>query len=118
MSAVFKKFVALLAAVVAVVGLAACTNSDTQQTSWAEEVAKAGFTDPVSVEMSDKKEVIMASAGSCRLRFVVDLQTSRLYVTLPNTPLGEDGSFFGDPSLALLQGDERFATCFSEEEQD
>lgn len=115
MAIVFKKLVVLLVGLVTLGGLAACGGSSTD--TWNEEVAKAGFSDPVAINETTRRIVILASAGTCRLRFVADIEASRLYVTVPDGPIEEPDSFIGDPSLALLQGDERFSACFSSEEK-
>jgi len=112
MSTVFKKIVVPLAALAALAGLAACGET----TNWSEEVTKAGFTDPVVTHEGTRRVVMLATAGTCRLRFIADVEASRLYVSVPG-PVGQDETFVGDPSLALLQRDERFATCFSSEKK-
>lgn len=114
MSTIFNKFVAAL--LVVALGATACSSASDSPTNWVEEVAKAGFTDPVLTESGGNRVVVIATAGYCRLRFIADVKTSRLYATVPNAPLEEDGSYFGDPSLALLKEDERFSACFSDSE--
>lgn len=111
-----KKTVAILSILVAALGATACS-SDAQAKGWASELERAGFTDPVIVSDDHKVIILMATAGDCRLRFVGGKEPSRLYATIPGAPMGDEGSFIGDPSLPLIKADKRFAGCFSEEKQ-
>lgn len=112
----FEKIVAILSILVAALGATACS-SDATAKDWTDEVIKAGFSDPVVITDDTEKIVLAATGGNCRLRFVGDKGPSRLYVTVPGSPMREEDSYVGDPSLSLLRRDKRFADCFSEEKQ-
>lgn len=115
MSTIKKTIFAILALVVALVATAC--SSDATAKDWTDEVIKAGFSDPVVITDDTEKIVLAATGGNCRLRFVGDKEPSRLYVTVPGSPMREEDSYVGDPSLSLLRRDKRFADCFSEEKQ-
>lgn len=117
MSTIKKAIFAILTLVAALSAAACSSPSALKAEEWASELEKAGFSDPVLVAENDEAIVMMATAGECRLRFVADKKPMRLFVTIPNSPIKEEGSFIGDPSLSLLKRDKRFAACFSEEKQ-
>lgn len=100
----------VVALLLTVIGLAGCTDvSD----AWSEDLTKAGFTDPVIIKSpGEAPGTIMASAGSCRIRFVIDRQADEIYAEVPGGEGSDDPSFVRSPSLNILKQDERFAPCF------
>lgn len=115
MSTIKKAIFAILTVVIAL-GATACSSSASAE-DWIKEVEQSGFSDPVIISDDTERVVMMATAGSCRLRLVGDNRVSRLYATIPGAPMGDEGSFIGDPSLSLLRRDKRFAACFPSGEQ-
>ncbi|OYX41435.1 hypothetical protein B7Y94_05115 [Candidatus Saccharibacteria bacterium 32-49-12] len=85
--------------------------------TWEEVIWNAGFVDieHVSGKEPGDNMVYMATAGQCVLRFVVT-DENRLYVTAPGSQSLDSADFVGDPSLALLKSDSRFADCFVSQE--
>ena len=91
-------------------GLSGC--ADVSET-WSQDLVKAGFTDPVIIRgTGEASNTIMASAGNCRLRFVIDRQTDAVYAEVPGSDISEEPSFVRSPSLETLRRDERFSSCF------
>lgn len=107
-----KKIALVLSAAAFALSLSACGSTTDQ---WADTLVKSGFTDVTRLDNDtyDDTMVYVATAGSCRLRFVAELSENRLYVTVPSSPSVKDSEFVGDPSLALLEQDKRFAHCFA-----
>ena len=94
-------------------GLSGC--ADVSET-WSQDLVKAGFTDPVPINDSGEAAgVIMASAGNCRIRFVIDRQTDTVYAEVPGSDISDKPSFVRSPSLEILKQDERFSSCFGED---
>lgn len=97
-------------------GLSGC--ADVSET-WSQDLVKAGFTDPVIIRgTGEAAGVIMASAGTCRIRFVIDRQTDTIYAEVPGSDISDEPSFVRSPSLEILKQDERFSSCFGESEED
>ena len=94
-------------------GLSGCADvSDV----WSQDLVKAGFTDPVPIKgMGEASNTIMASAGNCRIRFVIDRQTDAIYAEVPGSDISDEPSFLRSPSLEILRQDERFSSCFGED---
>lgn len=83
---------------------------------WAQDLVKAGFTDPTVVKSpGEAAGVVMASAGSCRIRFVIDRQVDEVYAEVPGSDISDEPSFVRSPSLEVLRQDERFSSCFGED---
>lgn len=108
-----KKIALALSAAALVLSLSACVPTTDP---WADTLVKSGFTDVTRVDKTTYGEtmVYVATAGSCQLRFLAKFPESRLYATVPGSSSVESGEFVGDPSLALLKQDERFAHCFED----
>lgn len=105
--------VALSLAVFGFFGLAGC--ADVSET-WSQDLTKAGFTDPVIIRgTGEASNTIMASAGDCRIRFVIDRQTDAIYAEVPGSDISDEPSFVRSPSLEVLKQDERFSSCFGED---
>ena len=104
--------VTILLALFGLTGLTGCADvSDV----WAQDLVKAGFTDPTVVKgTGEASNTIMASAGSCRIRFVIDRQTDAIYAEVPGSDISDEPSFLRSPSLEILRQDERFSSCFGE----
>jgi hypothetical protein len=97
-------------------GLSGC--ADVSET-WSQDLVKAGFTDPVIIRgTGEAAGVIMASAGTCRIRFVIDRQTDTIYAEVPGSDISDEPSFVRSPSLEILKQDERFSSCFGGSEED
>lgn len=96
-------------------GLAGCADvSDV----WSEDLTKAGFTDPVIIKSPGKApDIIMASAGNCRIRFVIDRQADEIYAEVPGGEGSDEPSFVRSPSLEILRNDSRFSPCFEGSEE-
>ena len=94
-------------------GLSGCADvSDV----WSQDLVKVGFTDPVPIKgMGEASNTIMASAGNCRIRFVIDRQTDAIYAEVPGSDISDEPSFLRSPSLEILRQDERFSSCFGED---
>ena len=94
-------------------GLSGCADvSDV----WSQDLVKAGFTDPVPIKgTGEASNTIMASAGNCRIRFVIDRQTDAIYAEVPGSDISDEPSFLRSPSLEILRQDERFSSCFGED---
>ena len=94
-------------------GLSGCADvSDV----WSQDLVKAGFTDPVPIKgMGEASNTIIASAGNCRIRFVIDRQTDAIYAEVPGSDISDEPSFVRSPSLEVLRQDERFSSCFGED---
>lgn len=107
-----KKIALALSAAALVLSLSAC---GLIADKWADTLVKSGFTDVTRLDNDthDDTMVYVATAGSCRLRFLAELSENRLYATVPGSPSVKNGEFVGDPSLALLEQDKRFAHCFA-----
>lgn len=110
MSTARSTLITLLLAVFGLTGLTGCADvSDV----WTQDLVKAGFTDPVPINDSGEAAgVIMASAGDCRIRFVIDRQTDTIYAEVPGSDISDEPSFVRSPSLEILRQDERFSSCF------
>ena len=113
MSATRGVIATILLVLFGLTGLTGCADvSDV----WTQDLVKAGFTDPVPIkEAGEAAGVIMASAGSCRIRFVIDRQTDTIYAEVPGSDISDEPSFVRSPSLELLKQDERFSSCFGED---
>ena len=97
-------------------GLSGC--ADVSET-WSQDLVKAGFTDPVIIRgTGEASNTIMASAGNCRLRFVIDREVDAVYAEVPGSDISEEPSFVRSPSLETLRRDERFSSCFGGSEED
>ena len=93
--------------------LAGCTDVSNV---WSEDLVKAGFTDPVLIKSpGEAAGVIMASAGDCRIRFVIDRQADAIYAEVPGGEGSDEPSFVRSPSLEVLRDDSRFSPCFGED---
>ena len=94
-------------------GLAGC--ADVSEV-WSEDLIKSGFTDPVIVKSpGEAPDIIMASAGSCRVRFVINRQSDEIYAEVPGGEASDEPSFVRSPSLEVLRHDSRFSPCFGED---
>ena len=113
MHATRSMVVTILLALFGLFGLTGCADvSDV----WSEDLVKAGFTDPVPIKSpGEAAGVIMASAGSCRIRFVIDRQADEIYAEVPGSEVSDEPSFVRSPSLEVLKQDERFSPCFEED---
>lgn len=97
-------------------GLSGC--ADVSET-WSQDLIKAGFTDPVIIgDTGEASNTIMASAGNCRIRFVIDRKVDAVYAEVPGSDISEEPSFVRSPSLETLRRDERFSSCFGGSEED
>ena len=113
MSTARSTLIILLLAVFGLTGLTGCADVNDV---WTQDLVKAGFTDPVPINDSGEAAgVIMASAGSCRIRFVIDRQTDTIYAEVPGSDISDEPSFVRSPSLEILKQDERFSSCFGED---
>ena len=106
----------LITLLLALFGLTGCADvSDV----WAQDLVKAGFTDPTVVKgTGEASNTIMASAGNCRIRFVIDRQVDEVYAEVPGSDISDEPSFVRSPSLEVLRQDERFSSCFGGSEED
>ena len=105
-----RKLISLiLAASMSIVGTACRENA---RDVWSEEAIKSGYLDPVVVKDDQQSVVIMASAGKCRVRIIIDKDTGTPYVAVP----GDNENFSENPSLETLKEDPRFDSCFKGEE--
>ena len=116
MSTTRSMLITLLLALFGLTGLTGCADvSDV----WAQDLVKAGFTDPTVVKSpGEAAGVVMASAGSCRIRFVIDRQVDEVYAEVPGSDISDEPSFVRSPSLEVLRQDERFSSCFGGSEED
>ena len=97
-------------------GLTGLTGCADVSDVWTQDLVKAGFTDPVPIkDTGEATGVIMASAGDCRIRFVIDRQTDAIYAEVPGSDISDEPSFVRSPSLEVLKQDERFSSCFGED---
>ena len=110
MSATRGVIATILLVLFGLTGLTGCADvSDV----WTQDLVKAGFTDPVPIkEAGEAAGVIMASAGDCRIRFVIDRQTDAIYAEVPGSDISDEPSFVRNPSLNVLRNDSRFSPCF------
>lgn len=96
-------------------GLSGC--ADVSET-WSQDLIKAGFTDPVIIRgTGEASNTIMASAGNCRIRFVIDRQVDEVYAEVPGSDISDEPSFVRSPSLETLRQDKRFSSCFGGSEE-
>ena len=116
MSTTRSTIVIILLALFGLTGLTGCADvSDV----WSQDLVKAGFTDPVPIKgTGEASNTIMASAGDCRIRFVIDRQTDAIYAEVPGSDISDEPSFVRSPSLEVLRQDERFSSCFGGSEED
>ena len=94
-------------------GLTGLTGCADVSDVWTQDLVKAGFTDPVPIkEAGEAAGVIMASAGDCRIRFVIDRRADAIYAEVPGSDISNEPSFVRNPSLNVLRNDSRFSPCF------
>ena len=84
--------------------------------AWAEDLTKAGFTDSVVIASpGEAPGIIMATTGSCRVRFIIDRQADEICAEVPRETGSDEPSLVRSPSLEVLRHDSRFSPCFGED---